>query len=113
MKNQKKKDQGITMVALAVTIIVLIILASVSINILIGDNGIITKAKQAKENIELAQVEEQTSLNQLYEEMEQDGIYVEDEECSKKDEMIKDLQAQLENKNNEIEDLKRQLKIYN
>ena len=91
MKNQKKKNQGITMIALAVTIIVLIILASVSINTLIGDNGIITKARQARENIELAQVEEQSSLNELYEEMEQEGIYAEDEECLEKDEMIKDL----------------------
>ena len=79
MLNQKSKEQGITMVTLAVTIIVLIILASVSINTLIGDNGIITKARQARENIELAQIEEQTSLNQLYEEMQKEGTYTEDE----------------------------------
>lgn len=66
MHIRKNKEKGITMVTLAVTIIVLIILAGVSIHTLIGDNGIITKARQAKENIELAQVEEQTSLNQLY-----------------------------------------------
>lgn len=112
MLNQKNKEQGITMVTLVITIIVLIILASISINTLIGDNGIITKARQARENIELAQIEEQTSLNQLYEEMQKEGIYTEDEEAIKKDEMIKDLQEQLENKNNEIEELKRQLMIY-
>ena len=64
-----KENKGITIITLAVTIIVLIILAGVSINMLVGDNGIITKAQQARENIELAQVEEQTSLNHLYTDM--------------------------------------------
>ena len=53
---------GITLVALVVTIIVLIILAGVSINLVLGNNGIITKAKQAKENMEIAANEEQESL---------------------------------------------------
>ncbi len=43
-----KGQKGITLVALVVTIIVLIILAGVSISLLIGDNGLITKAKEAK-----------------------------------------------------------------
>ena len=42
---------------------------------------------------------EYITKNELYEEMEQEGIYAEDEECLEKDEMIKDLQVQLENKN--------------
>ena len=109
---QKNKEKGITMITLVVTIIVLIILAGVSINMLVGDNGIITKAQQAKENIELAQVEEQTSLNQLYEEMNQEGIYIEDEESIRKDEMIKSLQEHLEEQSKEIEELKKQLQIY-
>ncbi|MFR2534393.1 MAG: hypothetical protein ACLS95_04100 [Clostridia bacterium] len=61
-----KKEAGITLVSLVVTIIILIILAGISINTLIGDNGIITKAKQAKENTLLAQEEEAKQLNQLY-----------------------------------------------
>ena len=65
----KNANSGITIITLVVTIIVLIILAGISINMLVGDNGIITKAKQARENIELAQVEEQTSLNLLYTDM--------------------------------------------
>ena len=101
----KKANSGITIITLVVTIIVLIILAGVSMNMLVGDNGIITKAQQAKENIELAQIEEQTSLNQLYEEMNQEGIYIEDEECSKKDEIIQSLQE-------ELEETKRQLMVY-
>ena len=57
-----KKEQGITMVTLVVTIIILIILAGVSINTLIGDNGIIRKTKQARENIIYAGEEEQKQL---------------------------------------------------
>ena len=51
--NKKQKylrgNKGITLIALVVTIIVLIILAGISINLILGDNGIITKAAQAKE----------------------------------------------------------------
>ena len=57
-----KENKGITLVSLVVTIIVLIILAGISINLTIGQDGIITKAKQAKENIELAKVEEETQV---------------------------------------------------
>ena len=44
-----KNKKGITLVALVVTIVVLLILAGVSINLVLGDNGIINKAKEAKE----------------------------------------------------------------
>ena len=62
MKNQR----GITLVSLVITIIVLIILAGISINIVLGENGIITRAQQAKENTILAQEEEAKQLNTLY-----------------------------------------------
>ena len=65
-----KNNKGITLVALVVTIIVLIILAGVSINLILGDNGIITIARKAKENTELARVEEETQLNELYTQLE-------------------------------------------
>ena len=91
-----KQETGITLVTLVVTIIILIILAGVSINTLIGDNGIITKTKQARENIIYAGQEEQEQLNQLFWEMDQEGIYSEDEEGNKKDEMIELLQKQIE-----------------
>ena len=61
-----KNKSGITMISLVITIIILIILAGISINLTLGEDGLITKAKQAKENIELAQIEEQTHLNELY-----------------------------------------------
>ena len=43
-----KKNKGITLVALVVTIVVLLILAGVSINLVLGNNGIIAKAKDAE-----------------------------------------------------------------
>lgn len=45
-----KFNSGITLIALVVTIVVLLILAGVSISTLTGDNGIITRANQAKES---------------------------------------------------------------
>ena len=68
-----KKEKGITLVALVVTIIVLIILAGISINLVLGDNGIITIAKKAKENTELAKIEEETQLNEIYTQLETEG----------------------------------------
>ena len=68
-----KSNKGVTLVALVVTIIVLIILAGISINLVLGDNGIITIAKKAKENTELAKIEEETELNELYNQLEAEG----------------------------------------
>ena len=57
-----KQEKGITLVALVVTIIVLIILAGISINLLLGDNGLITKAREAKKEQKIAEVKEKLSL---------------------------------------------------
>mgnify|MGYP004543331803 CR=1 FL=1 len=74
MNKRIKNNKGVTLVALIVTIIVLIILAGISINLVLGDNGIITIAKKAKENTELAKIEEEKSLNELYDELIREGI---------------------------------------
>ena len=68
-----KSQKGVTLVALVITIIVLIILAGISINLVLGNNGIITIAKKAKENIELAKIEEEIELNELYTQLESSG----------------------------------------
>ena len=65
-----RKQKGITLIALVVTIIILIILSGVSINLVLGENGIVTIAKRAKENMELAQIEEEKELNELYAQLE-------------------------------------------
>ena len=100
-----KKEQGITLVALVVSIIILIILAGISLNVTIGENGIITKAKQAKQNITLAGEAEALQLNQLYYELEIGGELTEDEESSKKDEIISLLQKQVEELQKQIASL--------
>lgn len=43
-----KKERGITLVALVVTIVVLLILAGVSISMVLGNNGIVTKAQSSQ-----------------------------------------------------------------
>ena len=50
----RKKQRGITLIALVVTIIVLLILAGVSISMLTGQNGILNRASEAKKNTEAA-----------------------------------------------------------
>ena len=66
MQKQKKTQNGITLIALVVSIIVLIILAGVSIAMLVGENGIITQAQKAAQETEQAQVNEKSVLD-LYE----------------------------------------------
>ena len=60
-----KKNSGITLIALVITIIILIILAGISISATLGANGIITRATQGKENYEIAANEEQQMLANL------------------------------------------------
>ena len=57
-KIECKRNKGITLIALVVTIIVLLILAGVSINMLTGQNGILNRASEAKEKTGNAQTEE-------------------------------------------------------
>ncbi len=63
MKN-KRNEMGITLIALVVTVIVLIILAGISITMLTGQNGILNRAKEAKEKTEIANDDEQRKLAQ-------------------------------------------------
>lgn len=60
---ETKENNGITLVALVVTIVVLLILAGVSINLVLGENGLITQAKQANEKTKIAESEEKTSID--------------------------------------------------
>ena len=62
MENFLKQKKGITLIALVITIIVLLILAGISIQMLTGDNGILQKATEAKENTDLAQRKEELQL---------------------------------------------------
>ena len=84
----KKKEKGITLIALVVTIVVLLILAGISISMLTGENGVITQANKSSvkndngtvlETIELKIAEYKTRINEekvtdRLEQLEIDGI---------------------------------------
>ena len=61
-KKIKKQVKGITLIALVVTIIVLLILAGVALNLTIGQNGIFSRAQQAKEISEKAEWEDRIDM---------------------------------------------------
>jgi hypothetical protein len=57
-----KQDKGITLVALVITIIVLLILAGVSISLVVGDNGVMSRAQNASDNTKYSQIKEAVGL---------------------------------------------------
>ena len=69
LNKTKRKTNGITLVALVVTIVVLLILAGVTITMLFGENGIIKKAQEAKEATERDQQETQQGMQDLVDQM--------------------------------------------
>ncbi len=83
MKNFKKKElnnsNGITLIALVITIIVLLILAGISISMLSGDNGILQRATTAKENTERAEIIETAQMDILEKQTENHGSLSADE----------------------------------
>ena len=85
IKSKKKKNSGITLIALVITIVVLIILAGVSINLVLGNNGIITRAREARNNYQKAAEEEEASLALLENEIDK---YIPKNDDSKVDDVI-------------------------
>ena len=65
-----KNNKGIPLVALVVTIVVLLILAGVSINLVLGNNGIIARAKDAETKSAEASQNDLKGMNGLVSEME-------------------------------------------
>ncbi len=68
-----EKYSGITLISLVITIIILIMLAGISISLVLGENGLFNKAKQAKEETEIATVEEQRQFAMAEAAMHFDG----------------------------------------
>ena len=64
------KTRGITLIALVITIIVLLILAGISISMLTGENGLLTKASLARDNTRAGGIQEEIDLavaqNEIY-----------------------------------------------
>jgi len=64
-KVYKRSDKAITLIALIVTIIVLLILAGITINLTIGNNGTLNKAKVATEEYKNTEKNEQADLDRV------------------------------------------------
>ena len=64
-KFKNKQEKGITLIALVVTIVVLLILAGVSISLVLNNNGVISKAKDAKNQYAEAQTNEEKHFNEV------------------------------------------------
>ena len=98
MINNKKMSKGITLIALVVTIIVLLILAGISVQMLTGDNGILNRAVESKEETRGGTVKEYLDLwkfnkktdkyagnktsqsqNELLNDLENQGLLINDE----------------------------------
>ena len=62
-----KSDKAITLVALIITIIVLLILAGVTLNMVLGDNGLINKAQSSVDKYKESAENEQKLLNEIEE----------------------------------------------
>ena len=62
-----KRDKGITLIALVVTIIVLLILAGISISMLTGQNGILRRVSEAKIKTEISGIEEKLNIKEMTE----------------------------------------------
>ena len=70
MRNIKEK-RGITLIALAVTIVIILILAGVTIDAVFSENGIINKAKEAANSMNNAVTNDQAKLNELFNELDE------------------------------------------
>ena len=64
-KNANKREKGITLIALVVTIVVLLILAGVSLSLVLGENGLINKAKEARDKYAEAAKNDEIALNEV------------------------------------------------
>ena len=108
IKMTNKKDnpigenKGITLIALVITVIVLLILAGVSIAMLTGDNGVLTKAVEAKEKTQKADLIERLQTDLL-------GMQIENMEGITKKE-FKDVLDKYFEKVPEVEELPDNLK---
>ena len=69
-KNKQRTSQGVTLIALVVTIVILIILAAVSMNMVLGDQGIFKKAQEGANSMHDAEVNTQLAFNSITDEID-------------------------------------------
>lgn len=68
LKRKLSKERGITLIALVITVVILIILATVTLNVVLGEGGLIQRAQQAKDLTANSSVEEEKNINDLLDE---------------------------------------------
>ena len=90
-----KKNNGITLIALVVTIVVTIIIASIAISTLLDDDSVIEQSSNAKESAEISRYEEQLEIIKTFEyedgtQMEKIDFLYKYAEAIKNDDMFKD-----------------------
>ena len=64
------RNKGITLVALVVSIIIMLILAGVTLNIALGENGLFKMTQQAAEKYKTAQREEESTMQEISDELQ-------------------------------------------
>lgn len=65
----KRGEKGITLVALAITVVVLVILAGVAIRSIVGEDGLIEMAEGVASNLEKTEGQQQTIMDNVYNDM--------------------------------------------
>ena len=73
-KKQKLKEKGITLIALVVTIIILLILAGVTLNMVLSGNGLFSRAKDAADKYKKVQEDEQELISDIGKEMNSEYV---------------------------------------
>ena len=104
---KEEKNQGITVIALVITIIVLLILAAITLATLTGDNGIINKGKDARRDSEINEYREQLEVLKNMEIGKDYTLNVNEfidnyAEAVKKDEMFKDATVEKKYENESV-----------
>ncbi len=74
MRKVNYKEKGITLVALVVTIIILLILAGVTLNTALSQNGLFKRAKEATKKYKESEEQEKLALNDIAKELEKISI---------------------------------------
>ena len=91
MRKMFKNKNGITLIALVVTIVVLLILAGVRISLLLDENGIIKKSKDARREYGTSKTNEQ-------EQMDNAGDWIDEAVTGKKIQLVKSFKEAKANK---------------
>ena len=82
-EKERKGEKGITLIALIITIIVLLILAGVSLNAVVGENGILNRATEASKKTNDAKAEEERQFAMAEAAMNFENTEYEDEKGNK------------------------------